>query len=902
MKTLTMNRVASAGLRANRRAYISLAMGLFLSIFLIATMALSVQGFALYMRQDVISKMGSEDAILYDCDLSDTQLMDMGWFDTIGHVNVIGSIQDKAKYIGYYDETATSLLNRRLVEGQMPEKPGQIAVESTVLDMLKLDIHAGDTLELEITPIDGKPETRQYTLTGILSEQSGSMSQSGSPMYNKLTVILDMPALLVCPDEPAFDTGRFALSRVLTLKPGKNGNKLIDAWDYDNSFIAIVSPYNGKLNTAYDYWGSDFMSPQVACVLILGVALLLVCGISISSSLESRLSQRVEQIGMLRAVGATSRQIRRLYGREAWLLALIVSPVAIATACLAVFIATKLLPDTLIFHPTPVLLLPILGFSVIVMVLSASLPLRRASKIMPMQVLRDTRTLKKLRTVKSRRRFRPARLIASRQAFLHPGRLASPAALVGLTMAVLLLAVQMGAQILSSRTSTDFLLQNYSGIYSRAFCDLIPDNALSSGDLSQIASMPEVGAVHAKREGAVILEIDHIPNYFLENEDEDDYPTSPLGYPTDYLKLDNGWQDGTDDMPENKLLFSRFNWAIQQTLETDRKLVSMNLYVVDSDSPIWKQTTNEGSIDLEAINRGEQVLAYMPDHYLCVDADGQVMYAPYPLTQSYKLFWKNDYFHPGQVLPLHQLRQKENDMSAKMQSLETQSDFLHLYDDALRLDATPTVGAILTDYSNQFWVPCLVTTEKGAKAMGLVTDYVESVDIRLNGPISIKTEERLHQRISGIAARGNMLAYNMLKTRRESQQEQRMAIITFAAVCVVFLAAAVGLISGNIRRRIIADTRSLGTLRAVGANADTIRGCYSGQILLTLLLGCAIGGLLFVVYWRFYDYLPSGASPALIAATEAAALLAVWGACMLMLNHSVHNVTKNSIIENIREL
>ena len=221
MKTLTMNRVASAGLRANRRAYISLAMGLFLSIFLIATMALSVQGFALYMRQDVISKMGSEDAILYDCDLSDTQLMDMGWFDTIGHVNVIGSIQDKAKYIGYYDETATSLLNRRLVEGQMPEKPGQIAVESTVLDMLKLDIHAGDTLELEITPIDGKPETRQYTLTGILSEQSGSMSQSGSPMYNKLTVILDMPALLVCPDEPAFDTGRFALSRVFDAKAWK---------------------------------------------------------------------------------------------------------------------------------------------------------------------------------------------------------------------------------------------------------------------------------------------------------------------------------------------------------------------------------------------------------------------------------------------------------------------------------------------------------------------------------------------------------------------------------------------------------------------------------------------------------------------------------------------------------
>lgn len=234
--------------------------------------------------------------------------------------------------------------------------------------------------------------------------------------------------------------------------------------------------------------------------------------------------------------------------------------------------------------------------------------------------------------------------------------------------------------------------------------------------------------------------------------------------------------------------------------------------------------------------------------------------------------------------------------------MESSDDYLRLYDDAQRLDAPPTVGAVLTKCFSGLWTPCLVTTEKGAQAMGLAVDHVENVDIWLGDPVDVDTEERLFQRVSGIGARGNMMATNRLKSRREYYQEERMGVITFVSVAIVFLAAAVGLISGSIRRRVMADARAIGTLRAVGAKAGTIRSCYSGQVLLTLLLGCAMGGALFGLYLRFSDYLPAGASPALIAGTQAAALAALWGACMLMLNRSVHTVTKKSIIENIRKL
>lgn len=903
MKRLTFNRVAGAGMRANRRAYLSLATGIFLSVFLIAAVALSVQGIALDMRRDVVSKMGNGDALLYDSDLTDQQLQDRGWFESIGHATVVGSIQDGAKYVGFYDETAENLLNRRLLEGRMPEKPGEIAVESTVLDMLALDIHPGDALELNITPIEGIAETRQYTLVGILAEQSGDMSKAQMFRFYDEVRVLDMPALLVCAEDPGFQTGRLAVQRVMTLKKGKSGDRLIDAWDYDDSVLAVISPYYGKLNTGYEYWGSGFVSPQVFCILLLGAALLLVCGIGIAGSLESRLDQRVAQIGMLRAVGATSRQIRRMYGREAWLLALIVSPLALAAACLAVFVASRLLPDALVFKPSPLLLLPVLGFSVIVIVLSASLPLRRVSRIMPMQILRDVKTLRKLRGVKSRKHFNPARLFAMRQGTLHAGRLIGPAALVALTMAVLLFAVELGSQVVSGSASVDFVLSGNTDKSSSAFCDLIPDSVLSSGDIAQIAALPEIGAVHAKRTGAVILEIDRVSDYFKEGEDEDDHVTSPLSYPTDYLLADNGWQDGTDGMAPVKLDYCRFNWALQQRLETDRKLIGLDLVAVDGDASVWRQAVTEGKLDMNAIDRGEQVLAYMPDSYRFVYPDGQVMTAPYPLGSGYRLYRQNDYFHPGQALPLHQLRRTGDDMSARMQARgDSPDDYLRLYDDAQRIDATPSVGAVQTKYMSEFWVPCLVTTEAGARAMGLAVDHIEQVDIWLGGSVDVETEERVFRRVSGIAARGGLTAYNKLKSRRENAQEQRTVVVTFIAVGVVFLGAAVGLISGTIRRRVMADARAIGTLRAVGANERTIRSCYSGQVLLTLLLGGLMGLGLFALYGRFSEYLPAGASPMLIAGTQAAALLAIWGACALMLDRSVRAVTKKSIIENIREL
>ena len=55
MRRLSINDLAKAGLKTGKRAYISLAAGLFLAIFLITVMCLSAQGIFLAERQEKTS-------------------------------------------------------------------------------------------------------------------------------------------------------------------------------------------------------------------------------------------------------------------------------------------------------------------------------------------------------------------------------------------------------------------------------------------------------------------------------------------------------------------------------------------------------------------------------------------------------------------------------------------------------------------------------------------------------------------------------------------------------------------------------------------------------------------------------------------------------------------------------
>ena len=121
MKMLTFSGMASARLKANKRGYLSLAIGVFLSIFLITTFVFGVYGIVnaqLHNRQE---KVGVADMVVLDNEImNDEKLMELGAFDQLGHAYVTGSVEGSSLHLGYYDSTAAELLCLSPTAGRLP--------------------------------------------------------------------------------------------------------------------------------------------------------------------------------------------------------------------------------------------------------------------------------------------------------------------------------------------------------------------------------------------------------------------------------------------------------------------------------------------------------------------------------------------------------------------------------------------------------------------------------------------------------------------------------------------------------------------------------------------------------------------------------------------------------------
>ena len=64
MKHLTMNQVAKASLKANKKAYLSLAIGIFLAVYLCSASVLGAYGTIKANEQKIIERVGYADGLI----------------------------------------------------------------------------------------------------------------------------------------------------------------------------------------------------------------------------------------------------------------------------------------------------------------------------------------------------------------------------------------------------------------------------------------------------------------------------------------------------------------------------------------------------------------------------------------------------------------------------------------------------------------------------------------------------------------------------------------------------------------------------------------------------------------------------------------------------------------------
>ncbi|MGN1016644.1 MAG: FtsX-like permease family protein [Faecousia sp.] len=910
MKALTVNRMAAARLRANKKGYISLIVGIFLSVFLVTTLVLCIQGVILAQMEQNNKRLGFEDAFLLDTpELSDRDLAEMGYFDTIGHVYVTAGIKDTDIYLGWYDETGSTLLSRQVLEGRMPEKAGEIAMERSAMLAIREEgqWQLGEEVTLKVIPVDGVEEERTFTLVGFLAEQSSLLTNLNS---SSRAFVTGFPAILVSSSEPDFLSGRVVLHRLMTLTVPITEELFKTFYNRIEDHALgrfLVKTIEGKLIDSFysDYVfrlnSEAFMIAMMAGLLIL--SLLLSCCVGIAGSMEGILSKRSEEIGILRALGATKRQIRRMFGRESWLLALTAAPLSIALSCLFVWGLELWMPENMVFRFNPLLIVPVVVLSAAVILISGSIPLRRASRQMPMSVIRDTELLRKSKHIRSRKQFRVPELISQRLVRLYPKRLLGAvilSALMCFCAALLAIVLYGGVRTFTPSQAAYAIMMQGNGS-ARGYVSYLPGQPLSDQSLNQLRGLPHVRKVNVNRQLRVCLLLEGKTSYFNAGHYHNDALMTLEEY-TEYSR-------SLGDTADLETLRQRYAGelasydAARNALGTSQELVMTELQTVTPEQlEQLEASLGSGGIHLDAINAGKEVLVVAP----------QIWWLPEPGTQGYRLTDDpseaemekaamtvvNDWAFAGQELPIVQLY--TDDAQAG-----TTEDTKSLYEGCTRRDAVVTIGAVLdsrSDFLGGMW-GAVLTTEEGLRNMGLFRNGWDVITIYLDGIVDEETEEALTQSITAIARRAEgSRVYNYMESARENARTQLQLMLLMGAITIVFFAVVAGMIVSTVTRQLQADGKRIGMLRAVGADEKTILRCYTGQIFLSLGLGMVLSILVMAVLFTSSimnvpaRYYPSGIATILVFS------LSCLGLCLLLLRRRVRQITGQSIIDNIREL
>lgn len=912
MKKLTYSAMAAARLRANKRQYLSLVLGIFLSIFMVSTLVFSAYGIYQAYLQKRYDKVGHLDLVVLDNDYcGDAELLALGDYEELGHAYLSGVVTDRNLYLGYYDETGAELLDLTPVQGRMPGNSGEIAIEASVMEVLEVDWSLGQTVELSVTPVDGVEEQRQFTLVGILPERSAYLDMVDHDGLNQF------PAIVTSALEPSFNTGRIGVHYLLGLKENASlGDALERIWTQCLAKGHYFGMYGLSISGSQtQFWGlgeamyvDDEMFALIFMAVALAAALILSCGIGISGAMEGVLSKRREEIGVLRALGATRRQIRRMFGRENLLLALTASPLSLVVSLGAFWLLSALMGESMKFALNLWLILPIGIFSMIVILISGYLPLVRASRLMPMSVIRDTAMLRRSKRIKSKKSFSAEKLIASRQVRFHPTRQIGSALLVGL---MLLCSGLLTSALYSYRTYTAidpaaFTILSSKGVLPGNYVQSYDSEPISRQSIQQIKGLDHVKSLKIYREMPILATLDQVPSYAAIELWAQTGMLDEAGYQE--MVAING--DEGDLSREDYEMDRKYYLQILKDYQLEGNIFQMSIITVDMNSEnmrTLKEHLTEGNINLDAINSGDQVLVYAPNVWMSKQDYGGIMYWDQeesvensPYQDDAKLVAWNDSFSAGQTLPLTQLYSTDGGGTVIRQDAQVQ-----------------VCGVVdcLGDLSNVSFGYCaIITTEEGLEQMGLRVEGISQIVIFLDGEISLEEEELLERQITAIARRSDGYSvHNELEYYREAEQADRQQLIVFVSIVVMFFAVAVGMIVSSVTRQLHSEGRTIGMLRAVGADERAVLGCYSGQLNAAVFGGFGLAAAMILGFAGFYavnvmiyGYRVWSAEVTKQILVLLAAALVMAGLCYMVcraiLRLRIREIVSRSIIDNIREL
>jgi putative ABC transport system permease protein len=312
------------------------------------------------------------------------------------------------------DGGAMDMLPYRLQEGRMPQAQGEIALDYWTLRYMdgvslggRITLDIGDRVLPDGTVVKDsrtfnpkerfdRKSTQEYTVVGLLKPDFVSTTN-----FAQAVTFLDTKTL---PDTETCDV-------YLKLKSTSNIQQrvraIVSAAGVDVSGKEEGAPaiqFNDRVLRLYAQSANSVLNDSVMTILFIVTALVMVATIAvIYNAFNISVVERVSQFGLLRCVGATPGQIRRIVFREALILGAIGIPLGVlcGTAAMGVvfhivtLIAANVLLGGMRLVVSPMIVIGSILLSAVTIYLSAMFPARKAAKISPMEAVRGAGVLRK---------------------------------------------------------------------------------------------------------------------------------------------------------------------------------------------------------------------------------------------------------------------------------------------------------------------------------------------------------------------------------------------------------------------------------------------------------------------------------------------------------------------------
>lgn len=942
---LTVNTLAFGNLKKRKKQYTSLIIGIILAMMFSSAIPLLFSSMLTSVKEMECDLYGRQNGIYVDA--SNRLFAEAAGEKVVGDygfAHVVGSVltDDGTPYsVAYLDDKAYQLSNISFIEGSYPQNENEIAIEEATIAKMGLDVSVGDSMTLDFLVQDGSgylPETQEKTfiLSGIAKNKLSNIISRHS------TVTDSIPSVFVSADTQVEPGGKEKLVCYFNYYEENSIYTIGDTERY-SKFSAFLDNNGGDIGNWIEADSSNYSInssngiyvPTVFISAFAGILLVASC-LGIINAFSTNLNERRRQIGMLRTVGATKRQIIIIFGREAFIISLICVPVSIALSCLCVKVGFMILGDRFIFDANIWAIVACAVISVICVMLAALVPLIKAARVSPVQTVRNIEMTRKYvrKKIKSKKEFVPSKLIA-RRSLLFNGKTRAAASII---LVITIIGSCYGFSLVEQMRENnwypkyEYELESYS--WDNDLINLPgSDNNYTYSDYNTVKSIPYAGDVYASRRCKAVINCGEYTDY-----------QKTIMYAGGYFSMFDISSADVHSLTSDNLdsvLSSNLTEQFSALRNYCGNQDVMPIYIVALDSRQFTELESSvvsGSIDTASLDSGEEVVVIAPQKIaLNVEYDDEDPDSGYSWGPDWNDGVKDDKnylkradcdIQAGDEISLSIISDNSTSSEVDINSIVNTNTVIYSYDEELsqenaysdtssweKTDANATVGAVVNELPDGFSDAnntlssaeiVVLTTLSGMKSFYDGTNF-SNINFNLKTECNDEIDADVSNTLQTIVDKKDNCSFTSYYAILKDQQQTNSAVlILLTAIIILFMSISASIINNSLTAQIREGRRELGTLRAVGASARDLFGSYVSQLVSMLSISYAVGFVLFIVsyfivqavtdkieYERIFSF-------SIWETVVACALLFIFCAVNLWLK--IKKEMKHSVIDNIREL